>query len=175
MDVFSSSIQCLGRLEHNTTSMTAREIYFILMGTNTVLSECGTPNLDIAHVKRRLLHCSRGLIEVISTKRAGLLNREGLIVQFIHETVRSFLLQSSISGPALFPAGTPRFDVAELQAAQGHSVIAKYCLQYISGLGNSDFFWEKITRSEHPLASYHPLGQVRREFLVATCTPGRYL
>lgn len=148
---------------HSMRPLTAEELYAALEETTTTSGVLNTTGVDVFRMNRRLLHCSRGLVEVtgakqeesdgrilsstdsLSTKADSGVLQPKLVVQFIHETVRSFLLRSNVADFTIAVAQSSRFHGTELQAVWSHATIAESCLQYIRGLNETAAFRTKTS------------------------------
>lgn len=77
-------------------------------------------------MRKYLLNCSRGLIEITKTRRPE--------VQFIHETVRDFLLGNSAPTTGSRIAGEITTVPPIFEAHRCHHAIAEDCLQFLSSI-----------------------------------------
>ncbi|KAK5074539.1 hypothetical protein LTR24_010140 [Lithohypha guttulata] len=146
---------------HSMRPLTAEELYAALEKTTTTSAILSTTDMDVVRMNRRLMHYSRGLVEVTGVKQKGsdgkkLSSTDNLstkadngdyedkpVVQFIHETVRSFLLRNNVAVSTL-SVQSAKFDGTELQATCSHAVIAESCLRYIGRLNEAGAFYDKI-------------------------------
>jgi len=145
---------------HSMRPLTAEELYAALEGTTATSGILNTTDVDVVRMNRRILHCSRGLIEITGAKQPEfddeiLSSTSSLsakadngddddkpVVQFIHETVRSFLLRNNVAVSTL-SVQSAKFDGTELQAACSHAVIAESCLLYIRELSEAGAFCDE--------------------------------
>jgi len=99
-------------------------IRYICFTTDTDLDQDIHTTQDTTY--RYLLNCSRGLVELTKANPS--------VVQFIHETVRDYLLGGNMLGErklALCASNSPE---SGFQADHCHLKIAEGCLQYLVGL-----------------------------------------
>jgi len=92
-----------------------------------------------------LLHCSRGLVEITPA--------EPPVVQFIHETVRDFLINAEVRGGRLSAGNGISVILPDFQADSHHITIAEDCLQYLLNVSQETLSTKPSTR-QHPLVSY---------------------
>ncbi|KAK5075725.1 hypothetical protein LTR70_010046 [Exophiala xenobiotica] len=96
-------------------------------------------------VARYLVNCSRGLVELTSTTPP--------VVQFIHETVREFLLKVNLLGGNDLNVNTSHTVPPDFEGHDCHIAIAEDCLRYLLGLGLQTSS-SAISTRQHILTEY---------------------
>ncbi|KAJ4289061.1 hypothetical protein N0V90_011403 [Kalmusia sp. IMI 367209] len=119
--------------------LSPEELYFaVLSGVEpSVVTEWDPEQLSVDDMCRYLLNCSKGLTEVTKSKNAK--------VQFIHESVRDFLLKEDGLASIISHSGT-NFH------AQSHDTLRKCCLGYMHIVTNKEkeLYHDDLERSEDP-------------------------
>lgn len=112
---------------------------------------------DVASIRRRLLHCSHGLLEVIDGSEPDfsvMPYRPGSkpMVQFIHETVRTFLLASKLLSP--YSQG-----LRSRPWAEAHRTMQTACLRCIQMSPCVDFSDTYVLRASGDFEDHYPFLQ----------------
>ena len=100
-------------------------------------------------IAKYLLTCSRGLVEETKSKPP--------VIQFIHETVREFLL-----GPKGLSQGDP--ELRDNLIGASHNILAVICNDYISNIGHEKHFQETLRLAALDLKSSSKLGDWRQDY-----------
>lgn len=118
------------------------ELYIALQVSSSVYDW----NADLpsrATVIRYLLNCSRGLVELTATKTP--------VVQFIHETVRDFLIGKHTFDTNAASEHEDSIVFSDFRKEDCHMIIARECLTYLTALGSQSL----TARAErHVLTDY---------------------
>lgn len=138
-------------------ALTSRELFVAIQHDPDAIRDEHV-NLDIAHIARFILDNSRGLVELTKTDSPN--------VQFIHETVRTYLLhhyRGTLSRTRQLLADP--VDILPFISDNANYMIAQTCLQYLLSIANIEDLdlaclhtdWAKrasTCKKQYPLADY---------------------
>lgn len=127
-DDFAASVTLFQWMLYAQRTLNPAELYAAVQHRHTSLLVEST---GLSEGERRglyLLHCSRGLVEI-----------SDLVVQFIHESVREFLLTNGTAILAQHTSPASNQYSLSLDAARSHATIGLDCLEYLHRQVDQEF------------------------------------
>lgn len=142
-DTLTECVTLLQWMLVSKRELSAYELYLGIQSRHALSNTDQVGELDSQVVSRYILDCSRGLVELTTGPDPR--------VQFIHETVRQFLIATSRNGAqVLLLAG---FD---FQSEACHTVVAEGCLDYLLYVCRVATWTEEFLQ-KYPLVHYSAL------------------